>query len=173
MEWLWSFVAEFTSKAMENNKCDCFWEWHDYEAKKQHNQGFSSSIEKRSKFFFSSELHLYIWLINLNNYLICHCYIHWMRISNSNIGNRFTQYFLTYLVSWILYVKVVSTTFLLVCFFMSKREHLRNLGKCFFKFYSKSSFHSRKLNFRILEIQISWRHQMPKHKRRNTFYWIN
>ena len=30
----------------------------------------------------------------------------------------------------------------------------------------------RKSNFRILDIQISWRHQMSKHKTRNTFYWI-
>ena len=31
---------------------------------------------------------------------------------------------------------------------------------------------SRNSKFRILDIQISWRHQMPKHKTRNTFYWI-
>ena len=31
---------------------------------------------------------------------------------------------------------------------------------------------SRKSNFSILDIQISWHHQMPKHKTRNTFYWI-
>ena len=31
---------------------------------------------------------------------------------------------------------------------------------------------SRKSNFRILEFQISWRHLMPKHETRNTFYWI-
>ena len=30
----------------------------------------------------------------------------------------------------------------------------------------------RKTKFRILDIQISWRHQMPKHKARITFYWI-
>ena len=31
---------------------------------------------------------------------------------------------------------------------------------------------SRKSNFRILYIQISLRHQMPKHETRNIFYWI-
>ena len=31
---------------------------------------------------------------------------------------------------------------------------------------------SRKSDIRILDIQISWRHQMPKNKTRNTFYWL-
>ena len=53
--------------------------------------------------------------------------------------------------------------------FKSKGEHLWNkenisLQKLF-------SF-SRKSNFRMLDIQISWRNQIPKHKTRNTFYWI-
>ena len=26
--------------------------------------------------------------------------------------------------------------------------------------------------FRILDVQISWHHQMPKYKIRNIFYWI-
>ena len=30
---------------------------------------------------------------------------------------------------------------------------------------------SRKSNFSILVIQISWYHQMPKHETRSTFYW--
>ena len=42
---------------------------------------------------------------------------------------------------------------------------LSNLLQKLFPFSSKSSF-------RILDIQISWRHQMPKHRIRNTFYWI-
>ena len=29
-----------------------------------------------------------------------------------------------------------------------------------------------KSNFRILDTQILWRHQMPKYKTRNTFYWV-
>ena len=30
----------------------------------------------------------------------------------------------------------------------------------------------RKSNFRVLDIQISWHHQIPKQKIGNTFYWI-
>ena len=30
----------------------------------------------------------------------------------------------------------------------------------------------RKSNFRILDIQILWRHQTPKRNTRNAFYWI-
>ena len=30
----------------------------------------------------------------------------------------------------------------------------------------------KKSSFRILDIQIRWRHQMPRHKTRNRFYWI-
>ena len=42
----------------------------------------------------------------------------------------------------------------------------------FFVLLPKSFSFSRKSNFRILDIQIFWCHQMPKHKTRNTFYWI-
>ena len=31
---------------------------------------------------------------------------------------------------------------------------------------------SRKSNFRILHLQISWRHPLYKHKTRNSFHWI-
>ena len=54
-------------------------------------------------------------------------------------------------------------------FFKSNREQLWNLEKCFL-FHFKSSFHSREK--RILDIQVSWCHQMAKCKTRNTFYWI-
>ena len=47
------------------------------------------------------------------------------------------------------------------------------LGKKSFYFTSKALFVlSRKSNFRDLDVQIAWCHQMPKHKTRNTFYWI-
>ena len=62
----------------------------------------------------------------------------------------------------------MSAIFLLVCF-SSLKEKLWNLEKCFL-FHFKSSFHSRENQ--ILDIQISWRHQIPQHKTRNTFYWI-
>ena len=53
-------------------------------------------------------------------------------------------------------------------FCMSKREHLRNKEKCFlFHFKSSSRSWDNQL-FNILDIQVSWRHQMPKHETRNT-----
>ena len=45
------------------------------------------------------------------------------------------------------------------------------LGKNVFISLQKLFSFSRKWNFRLLYIQILWRHQMPKHKR-NTFSWI-
>ena len=65
---------------------------------------------------------------------------------------------------------VVSATLLLICF-SSPKEHFKT-RKNVFHSLQKLSLFSRKSNFRILDIQISWRHQMPKHKARNTFYWI-
>ena len=47
------------------------------------------------------------------------------------------------------FLKVVSATFLLVCFLSLKETY-----------------------FKILDISISWRHPMPKHKTRYTFYLI-
>ena len=44
------------------------------------------------------------------------------------------------------------------------------LGKIFFILLQKLFSFSRKSKFRILDIQISWHHQMPNHKTRNTFY---
>ena len=46
------------------------------------------------------------------------------------------------------------------------------LGKMFFILFQKLFSFSRKSMFRNLDIQISWRHEVPKHKTRNTFYWI-
>ena len=54
-------------------------------------------------------------------------------------------------------------------FCMSKREHLQNKEKRFL-FHFKCS--SRQSTFNILDIQMSWRHQMPRHETRNTYYWI-
>ena len=52
-------------------------------------------------------------------------------------------------------------------FFKSKREHFWN-WKMFFISLRRLFPFSRKSNFRISGIQLSWRHQMRKHKRRNT-----
>ena len=45
------------------------------------------------------------------------------------------------------------------------------LGKMFFILLQKLFSFPRKSNVQILNIQVSWRHQMP-HKARHTFYWI-
>ena len=42
------------------------------------------------------------------------------------------------------------------------------LEKIFFNFISKTLF-VREKNFSILDIQISWCHQMPNHKTRNIY----
>ena len=42
----------------------------------------------------------------------------------------------------------------------------------FFTSLQKLVLFSRKLKTKILDIQISWCHQVPKHKTRNTFYRI-
>ena len=67
--------------------------------------------------------------------------------------------------------KVVSTTFLLVCF-LSLNESTCQTRKNAFYFTSKALFVLEKTNLSILDFQISWCHQMPKHKTRNTFCWI-
>ena len=66
-------------------------------------------------------------------------------------------------------LKVGSATFLLVCFLSLKESTWEIRTK--FSLQKLFSF-SRKSNFRILDIQMLWRHQMPKHETRNTFYWI-
>ena len=62
---------------------------------------------------------------------------------------------------------------LLCCFvFYVLKRALVKLGEKFLVLLQKF-FLSRKTKFRILDIQISWCHQMPKHKARIAFYWIN
>ena len=56
-----------------------------------------------------------------------------------------------------------------------KKQLLRTLvklGKKIFISFQKLFLFSRKFNFRIPHFQILWRHKTPKHKIRNTFYWI-
>ena len=72
-----------------------------------------------------------------------------------------------------LYLKVASATFLLVFslnFFQTRS--LVKLEKILFISLQKLFLFSRKSNFSILDLQISWPHQMSKHKTSNTFYWI-
>ena len=56
-------------------------------------------------------------------------------------------------------------------FFKSNRKQLWN-KQMFHISLLKLFLFLRKLNFRILDIQISWHHQLPKHKTRITFYYI-
>ena len=64
-------------------------------------------------------------------------------------------------------LKVVSATSLLVCFLSVKKSTCETrMSMSLQKLFS----FLRKSNFRILNIQISRRHQMPTHKTRNTFY---
>ena len=49
---------------------------------------------------------------------------------------------------------------------------LARLGQRFFISLQKLFSFLRKSNFRISDFQISWFHQMPKHKTRITLYWI-
>ena len=72
---------------------------------------------------------------------------------------------------FIWFSKVVSATFLLVCF-LSLNESTCQTRKMFFILHQNICSLSRNSKFRILNIQILWRHQMPKHKIRNTFYQI-
>ena len=46
------------------------------------------------------------------------------------------------------------------------------LGKMFFISLLKLFLSLGKANFKILDIQILWCHQMLKHKTRHPFYWI-
>ena len=63
-----------------------------------------------------------------------------------------------------------ATFFLVSCKFY-KRVFLK-LGIFFFYFTSKALSILIKSDFKILFIQISLCHEMPKHKTRNTLYWI-
>ena len=71
----------------------------------------------------------------------------------------------------LLALKFLSATFLLVCF-LSLNESTCQTRKKIFISLQKLFMFSRKSNFRIIHFQISWRHEMSKHKTRNTFHWI-
>ena len=63
----------------------------------------------------------------------------------------------------------MSASFLLLCF-LSLKESTFETRKMFLVSLEKLFSSSRKSKFRISDIQISRRHQMPKHKTINTFY---
>ena len=64
-------------------------------------------------------------------------------------------------------LKVVSTRFLLVCFLSLKESTFETFESFLFSLQKFFPF-SRKSN----RFQLSWRHQMLKHKTRNTTCWI-
>ena len=64
----------------------------------------------------------------------------------------------------------VFTSFLLLSFQAWKRALVKFEKKIFVSLQKLFSF-SKKSRFRILAIQILWRHQMSNHKARNPFYW--
>ena len=61
--------------------------------------------------------------------------------------------------------------YIFASFFKALKRALMKLGKMFFIWLEKLFSFFRKSNFRILDIQVLWRHEMSKHKT-NTFYWI-
>ena len=56
--------------------------------------------------------------------------------------------------------------------FLGLNESTCQIKKNVFYFTSKPLFVLEKIEFRILHFQISWRHQMLKHKTRNKFHWM-
>ena len=74
-------------------------------------------------------------------------------------------------IKWPKMLKVVSATFLLVSFVCLKESTLETRKNAFY-FTSKALFILEIIKFKVLGIQISWRHQMPKHETWNIFYWI-
>ena len=68
-------------------------------------------------------------------------------------------------------LKVVSATFLLICFVCLKETICETRKNVFFLLWKLFSF-LRQSNFKFSDIQVSWYHQMPKHESRITFYRI-
>ena len=65
-------------------------------------------------------------------------------------------------------LKVVSATFLLDCFVCLKESTCETRKNTFY-FTSKALLVLDIIN---LDIQMSWRHQKPKHETQNIHYWI-
>ena len=67
---------------------------------------------------------------------------------------------------------IIFYKFLEFTWTLSEKYFHHKLEKIFFISLQKLFLFSRKSKFRTLHFQISWCHQMPKCKTRNTFYWI-
>ena len=83
------------------------------------------------------------------------------------------KYIYVYMYIYYIYraLKVVSSTFLLVCSLSPKESSCETLKNVFY-FTIKPLSIIKKTKFSILDIQISWRHQMTRNKTLNTFCWI-
>ena len=82
----------------------------------------------------------------------------------NNIKAHFANVFI-FLVIFLLCLKVVSATFLLVCFLSLQGSTCEIRKNVFFFSLQKFFSFSRKSKFRILDIQISWLYQIP------TYLW--
>ena len=99
----------------------------------------------------------------------------WLRCAHVLLGRKtkLINHFLykKYFNSMTIMLKVVSIAFLLVCFVCLKDSTCETRINAFY-FISKALLVLEIIKFNVLDIQISWRHQMPKHETRNTYYWI-
>ena len=68
----------------------------------------------------------------------------------------------------ILALKVVSDTFLLVCFECLKKSTCKTRKNTFY-FTLKALLVLEISTFNILDIQISWSNELPKHETQNTY----
>ena len=91
------------------------------------------------------------------------CHFLWQMSSQSR-SQKLLQGLVSHELTAYLFLKVVSATFLVVT------KALVRLGKMIFISLQKLFSLSRKSDFRILDFQISWHHQMSKHKTRNLFF---
>ena len=66
----------------------------------------------------------------------------------------------------------VCVHYICAILYLSLNESTCQTRKMCFSSLQKLFSLSKKSNFRILHFQISWHHQMLKHKTRNTFHWI-
>ena len=109
------------------------------------------------------------YILNRKNYL------HWQGVA-ADLYSQQTKLLLTscninYPRKNPICLKVVSATFLLVCF-VCLTESVCEMRKMFFISLWKLFLFLRYTNFKFSDIQMSWCHQMPKHETRTTFYWI-
>ena len=69
------------------------------------------------------------------------------------------------------HLKVVSVTFLLVCF-VSLKESPCETRKMIFPLFRKLVLYLEQTNFNFSDVKTSWRHRMHKLETRNIFYYI-